>query len=107
MLLAGRRKDVYGVITLGANLDHQDWTRHFDSPALSGSLNPAKLPALEQRIFRWHFAGDKDRVVPAALTQKAAEADPFGEFILKRGYDHSCCWQDDWAETLKRSNTAL
>lgn len=95
MLIAQRREDVAGIVTLAANLDTDAWTTHFGYLPLDRSLNPALMPPLPAQIPRWHFAAEEDTQVPASLVAEAAGRDANARFILLRG-DHHCCWQEHW-----------
>lgn len=107
MLLAHRRSDVRAVITIGANLDHRAWTEHFGYLPLSGSLNPADYPELPERVHRWHFAGGRDQLVPAFVTQEAAAQDKHAGFIMQSTFAHNCCWLDIWNTVLQELRVIL
>lgn len=107
MLIANRRNDIAAVITLGANLDHKAWTEHFGYLPLSSSLNPSQEETLPQHVLRWHFVGSKDTQVPMQLTQNVVHKDPYAKLFIKKEYNHTCCWADDWPETLKNLHYTL
>ena len=65
VLLATRLAYVSGVVTVGANLDTDAWTRHFSYLPLVDSINPSDLPALPALIRQLHLHGGRDAVVPA------------------------------------------
>jgi pimeloyl-ACP methyl ester carboxylesterase len=92
VLLAARRSDVVGVLTVAAPLDHEGWTRHHGVTPLSDSCDAlealARLNALPQR----HFAGSDDNIVPAVFSGPAA--------VVVRGFDHRCCWIEHWQRLL-------
>lgn len=96
-LLAERRNDVSAWITVAGNIDTGAWTTYHRIPPLTGSLDPmadsAKLRALPQ----WHFVGSRDAIVPAQLVREFASRMPLAKVIERQGYDHGCCWADDWA----------
>ncbi len=103
MLLAKSRadeKDIVAIITLAGNLDHKAWTDHFNYLPLTGSLNPVEEPQLSPLIIQWHFAGKKDKTMPLQLTKKATKKNNHAKVIVKEKFDHDCCWQTIWEETV-------
>jgi len=92
VLLAARRSDVVGVLTVAAPLDHMGWTQHHGVTPLSVSYDTlealARLNALPQR----HFAGSDDKIVPPAFSGPTA--------VVVRGFDHRCCWLAHWQRLL-------
>lgn len=106
-LLAGRREDVRGLVTIAANLDHATWTRHHGYLPLEESLHLAEAPPLEARILQWHLVGSEDRVVPAALVRRGARHDPQARVEVVDGFDHRCCWVEAWPGILERLRERL
>lgn len=53
-------------ITIAGVLNHHDWTNHFGDATLDKSQDLDSLP----RVSQIHYVGDKDDVVPIALSQK-------------------------------------
>lgn len=100
-LISQRRDDVEGIITIGANLDHQAWTQYFRYLPLQQSLNPAQMPPLPDHIQRWHFFGDEDTQVPLEVALKGVENDTHARIEVVSGYDHHCCWEDVWRRTIR------
>ena len=107
MLLAARRQDVAAVVTIGANLDHRRWTEHFGYLPLTSSLNPAEEPPLPSGALRWHLIGDRDAVVPPAITLAAGKADPHARVVRFAQHDHRCCWERSWPDLLDELRKAL
>jgi dienelactone hydrolase len=100
-LLAARRNDVDGLITVAGNLDHRAWTRHHGIAPLTGSLNPADMQEALAGIPQVHFVGSEDRVVPPGITEAFASRFPASGVIRVRlvpGFDHHCCWAENWKE---------
>ena len=96
MLLAPRVPNVVGVVTLGANLDLRAWTRHHGDEALTASVDPARQPPLAPEILQIHLAGERDAVVPPAITRRVA-----GDRLrVIPEADHVCCWADAWPAVL-------
>ena len=98
VLLAPRFPETAGVITVAANLDIDGWADLHGYPHLTGSLNPARQPALPAGIYQRHYAGGKDRIVPAEIVARG----PIGPGTLRviPSYDHLCCWTEIWPEIL-------
>lgn len=100
-LLAARRHDVVRLVTVAGNLDHSAWTRHHGIMPLTGSLNPADERKGLASIPQIHFAGSKDRVVPLEITRQFVSGLPPAtpaQVRVMAGYDHSCCWSENWAD---------
>ena len=99
-LVAARRSDVVRLVTVAANMDTAAWTAlHRISPLL-GSLNPADAwPAL-QTVPQWHWVGERDTNVTAAVVQAYASRFPAAarpHVQVHAGFDHACCWTQEWA----------
>lgn len=102
VLLANRRRDVDAVVTVAANLEIGAWTRHHGYEPLDGSLNPAAVAPAPPAVLRWHLLGGRDRRVPPAVTRAGAAADPHARVLEYPDFDHVCCWQRAWPQTLAR-----
>ena len=101
-LVAARRQDVIGLITVAGNLDHDSWTSHHKVTPLSDSLNPADFLSQLRVIPQVHFVGEKDQVVPAELTRGyVSKFDSSTSLALikvneVKDTDHHCCWVERW-----------
>jgi hypothetical protein len=95
VLIAERLDNVAAVITVGANLDTDAWTRHHGYLPLSGSLNPASSTA-EHRWPEIHLYGARDPVVPIATTDAYFARFPHAQRKVMDDYDHVCCWVQQW-----------
>lgn len=98
-LLAARRDDVVGLITVAGNLDHQHWAELLRLSPLLRSLNPAQVRDRLRGLPQWHLAGGRDRVIPPIIAQQFVAGLP--EPALARvqvldGFDHNCCWVAQW-----------
>ena len=102
LLIAKRRNDVQKVVAVAGNIDHPSWTQHFNYLPLTTSLNARDTFPLQESIERWYFIGEKDRVMPAPLIQKAAQDDEGGKILRFENYDHRCCWEQEWPTLLQR-----
>ena len=105
-LLAARRKDVEGLITVAGVLDVEAWTRGEGLTPLWRSLNPAGAVDGLRSIRQIHFVGQLDRDVPPRIAVSFARR--FGpgaspSVVELPGYDHHCCWVRDWPALLIRA----
>lgn len=103
ILLAARRSDVVGIVTVAGNLDHKTWTSMENLHPLQGSLNAIDEVSQVGGLRQIHFAGTEDDVVPPAIPRAfVARLPPQNRDSLRevKGYNHSCCWADVWPELL-------
>ena len=64
-LLAASRSDVTALITIAANLDHQNWAKIHNVSQLSGSLNLYDYVVPLSKIAQFHLFGSEDQIVPS------------------------------------------
>jgi hypothetical protein len=98
MLAAPRVPETVAVVTVAANLDVDAWTDLHGQPRLAASLSPRRAPPLPAAIRQRHYAGGRDRVVPAAIVRGggiAAET-----LTVIPDHDHVCCWVELWPRVL-------
>lgn len=98
-LVAARRNDVERLVTVAGNLDHRAWTVHHRVSPLSGSANPVDEAEKLQGIRQWHLVGEQDTIVPPTLVRGFSKRlSATGQETVKvfAGYDHRCCWPDNW-----------
>ena len=69
VLTAARRRDVGGIITVAALLDHKTWSHAEGLAPLRGSLNPIDVADRVAEIPQAHFVGTDDDVVPPATSR--------------------------------------
>ncbi|HEX5392828.1 MAG TPA: alpha/beta hydrolase [Rhodocyclaceae bacterium] len=100
-LLAERRRDVVRLITVAGNLDHRAWTTHHRVTPLTGSLNPVDGKVGLATIPQWHFVGERDKIVPPFLAQEFSVGMPSAHVTVVEGYDHKCCWSENWKNLWK------
>ena len=101
-LVAARRDDVVGLVTVAAPLDVAAWTRSRGLTPLSG-LDPADLEPLSH-LPQVHLFGAFDPLVRPAVVRETARrlAGPQGQVETWRE-SHQCCWTrraDDIAARL-------
>lgn len=100
VLIAERLDNVAAVVTVGANLDVESWSRYHGYLPLTGSLNPAASTA----VHRWpetHLYGVRDENVPPATTDAYFKRFPHAQRRLEAN-DHVCCWVEQWPELWKQ-----
>lgn len=95
-LVAARRSDVAGLVTVAAPLDVAAWTAWHGVSALTG-LDPAREAGA--KVPQLHLIGAFDTVVPPALARPPAErlAGAHGEVRMRQAR-HACCWTGAIAE---------
>lgn len=102
-LIAARRSDVNCLVTIAAPLDTRAWTEALKVSPLDYSLNPADAARKLAQVRQTHFRGRKDTLVPPSTTLGYLSQVPRALVIDKHGYDHQCCWADDWPELRRES----
>ena len=98
-LLAARRRDVEGWITVAAPLDLAEWTKTHNLTPLEDALDPFALPAVPPP-GGLHFAGARDQVVPARIAERFVQRHG-GRLEVIPDFDHDCCWARDWPGLLR------
>lgn len=102
-LVAARRNDVVRLITVAGTLDHRTWTQHHNVLPLDGSLNPADEWSQLENLPQLHFVGEHDKIMPTDVAQAFAARFPDNRRPEVRnvpGFDHSCCWIEQWRKIL-------
>jgi hypothetical protein len=100
MLIAPKIRHVVGLVTAAANLDTKAWTTYHGHAPLTASLNPADMAPLSGTIKQFHFFGELDGNVPAALMRPEVERQLNARMEIVAGFDHDCCWRKIWAATM-------
>ncbi len=98
-LLAVRRRDVVGLITVAAPLRVAAWTSHHGVTPLDG-LDPDTLDGRGPPAV--HFAGEKDEIVPVDVIAPHARR-AGARLAVIPGFDHHCCWVRDWPRLLEET----
>jgi pimeloyl-ACP methyl ester carboxylesterase len=108
-LLAARRNDVAGLVTVAANLDVGYWVKRDGLAPLAGSLDPAAFAVRLAAVPQVHFAGGRDRVVGADVVRAyiARLPTPHRAALVEiADYDHRCCWAEAWRDLSARPELA-
>ncbi len=107
-LVAARRQDSAGLITVAGVLDHGAWTRLDGLEPLRYSLEPADEVTRLLSVPQRHLSGGRDRTVPSAVARAFAARYPEGrrpQIEVLADYDHECCWAERWRELISRPLT--
>ncbi|SDI13919.1 hypothetical protein SAMN05660652_02931 [Propionivibrio dicarboxylicus] len=99
-ILAMRRADVRSLIALASPLSLDAWIQRQGLTSLPGALDPVRQAGRLQAASYW--VGGRDDIVPPSVVQPFAEQKG-GTMHVVKGYDHECCWIDDWLIILKES----
>ena len=102
-LLAARRNDVAGLITVAGLLDHVWWTDANGWPPLYASLNPADFADKLANIPQIHFYGTKDELITPEMSARFASLAEFQDFTRASvPAGHNDGWQDAWPGLLQK-----
>jgi predicted esterase len=95
-LLAARRSDVSGFVTLAAPLDTDAFSEFHNVSPMTGSLNPVNYASILSRIPQTHLAGENDEIVPIQLVHAYQQtlANDRCSMIIKASADHWSGWTD-------------
>lgn len=104
-LAAAQRNDIITLRTVAGNLDHVAVHRfHKIKTNLDNSLNPIDVAGKLANLPQYHFAGEKDEIVPLSVTQEYAEKSENGSGCVKvkivNGVTHRVGWKEKWRELL-------
>lgn len=109
-LLAARRNDIDGLITVASNLDVGYWTTRDRLAPLHGSLDPVNAASILKTVPQVHFIGSADQVVPPDVVPSYLAKLGTGATAVSidmQGFDHTCCWQEHWPSLYRRAQTSL
>lgn len=104
-LVAARRPDSQGLITVAGVLDHLFWTNQAGLGSLQYSRNPVDEAETLAKIPQIHYSGGQDTTVPTAVAHAYASRFPATRrprIEVVADYDHECCWPADWRARLAR-----
>lgn len=96
-LIAARRNDTSCLVSVAAPLDTVAWTTSIAVSPLRTSHNPAEVAASLRQIPQTHFSGGDDAIVPPATIAGYLSRVPAARRVVVPGFDHACCWADQWA----------
>jgi pimeloyl-ACP methyl ester carboxylesterase len=99
VLLASRFTQTVAVVTVAANLDIDAWASHHRYLPLAGSLNPASQPPLPRPVYRRHYVGARDSVVPPEIVARGSTH--HDEVVVVPDFDHVCCWPRLWPSIIE------
>lgn len=102
-LLAAKRTDVVGLVTIAANLDHESWTQFHQVSKLYGSQNAIEVAQDIAEIPQVHFVGKKDINIPVNIVNSFVEnqnESHKSQIQILDSFDHSCCWVGSWPQLL-------
>ena len=106
VLVAARSVDVERLVTVAGNLDHRAWTSYQRITPLDGSLSPSDHIDTLRHLPQWHFVGAHDANITPAMIQGFADRFSPAQrpaVIVKPGFDHRCCWVENWPEIWRES----
>jgi dienelactone hydrolase len=109
-LVAAQRHDVALLVTVAGNLDTQTWTKLNKITPLSGSLDPADAWATLSGVAQLHFVGANDNDVQPAVArayQARFPPDRRPALHIVPGFDHHCCWVQQWPTLYAELAAAL
>lgn len=90
------------VITVAGNLDPAAWTAFHDLLPLSDSLDPVKAVPSPAGFRQLHLVGTEDARVPPRTIRRYRERHPDAQVLEVEGFDHVCCWVEEWRDILAR-----
>ena len=105
-LLAERRHDIAGLVTVAANLDLGAWVTTHDLTPLTQSIDPATDAISLSRLPQVHFVGADDRVVDDRIASAFVahmSGEPPVTIIVVPGQDHGSGWAVRWPALATRA----
>jgi predicted esterase len=96
-LLAARVPNACALVTVASPLDLGEWAREREYSRLADSLDPAREPALPQRIGQLHLRGRHDAVVGFANGAAFLQRNPRARLQILDRPRHGVEWVDEWA----------
>lgn len=96
VLVAARVPMVVRVITIAANLDVDAWVKYHGYSPLDSSLDSAREPSLSPSVRQLHLYGTADRIIPVNSAERFAATQPAARAIAFDGFEHACCWLENW-----------
>lgn len=109
-LLAARRSDVVGLVTVSANLDLAYWVKHDKLAPLPHSLDPADDAERLRTVPQVHFTGGRDDIVSPEVTRSYLSRLGMGSparMMELAEFDHRCCWVASWPALVRRPDLSI
>lgn len=106
LLVAARRNDIEGIVTVAGNLDPHAWAAEMKLQPLKASLDTTKVIEATAHIPQVNFVGGKDRVVPPRVTEAFVQRYPVDHrprIIELPDNSHACCWAAQWPTLWKQT----
>jgi len=109
-LVAARRDDVVGLVTVAGNLDHQWVNSHHGVSPLYGSLNPIDVAGNLSQLAQIHFTGKSDEIVPGGVVTRFiayGKADLCAQKREIAGAAHTEGWEERWEALWREVELSL
>lgn len=103
VLLAAKRTDVVGLVTMAANLDTDAWTAFHHVAPLTDSRNPAEAAAAVAGLPQVHYVGSDDRITPPWLCRhflSRLPAEATARCLVIDGADHHHGLAEAWPDIV-------
>ncbi len=106
VLIAARRNDVASLATVAGDLDPNTLSNYHHTTPLTDFINPLSVISNIIHIPQQHYAGEKDRIVPAFIAEqfvnavKGAGGLKVNRIILKNATHHTG-WEEAWLDLLQ------
>lgn len=104
-VLVAARLGARGVITIASNLDTGAWVERHRYLPLADSLNPATQP--RSGVPHVLLTGSRDRNVPLSSVAGYLQRNPGTVVMPRDGFDHRCCWTEQWPQILAEALARL
>jgi hypothetical protein len=105
LLMARKFDRVVRVVTVAAPLDTSIWIAERGYTPLSANSNPAEIVDWPLDLEQIHLSGANDsNVTPEILhsfLEKTGNAGAAARSLVYPGFDHECCWLQDWPKILR------
>jgi pimeloyl-ACP methyl ester carboxylesterase len=105
VLVAKDLQHVSRVITIAGNLSVTQWANYHGHEPLTGSLDPMLEAALRSNVEQVHLAGAGDTNILPEFVRSYVQRQSGGRLIEIPGFNHQCCWVQEWETIWKRVET--
>ncbi len=102
-LVAAGRNDVLSLRTVAGNLDYATFSHLHKISPLDASLDPIRIAASIAHIPQFHFIGEQDKVVPAAIFdswKRASGITACVQSAIVADSTHEKGWIEKWQDLL-------